>query len=88
MHLAKRIKKLEEKRFQMFDEWIKGLSDEELIKIRDRYPKNDGFSEWLTTLTDEELEIVRYNKLGAPALKKRFNEFQKQFLKGSVKNES
>jgi hypothetical protein len=77
MSIENRLKKVETNNAQIFDGWIKGLSDEELERIIGK--RGDGrFAEWLKTLTDDELEIIRYDKPGANALKGKFDEYKKQ----------
>ncbi len=74
MNIENRLKKVETNNAQIFDDWIKSLSDDELERIVGGRGNNDGFAEWLMTLTDTELEIVRYDKPGANALLAKFNK--------------
>lgn len=77
MSIKNRLGKIETNNAQAIDDWLEGLSDEELERIA-AGDGNDEFAEWLTTLTDDELETIRYGKPGAKALRGKFNEYQKQ----------
>ncbi len=74
MNIKNRLGKIERNNAQIFDDWIKSLSDEKLKRIVGRRGDNDGFAEWLMTLTDTELETIRYDKPGANALLAKFNK--------------
>lgn len=80
MNIKNRIRKMEVENKRAFENWLSTVPDEELERIvRER--GGGQYAEWLRTLTDSELETLRYGKPGASALKRRFNEYQKQAQK-------
>lgn len=78
MNIRSRIRKIEESRVRNFDEWMSGLSNEELEAIANSRGRDETFRGWLETLTDDEVKSLRNGSRDAKQILEKFNEYKKQ----------